>query len=144
MIDSIIDQLRRDEGLRLKPYRDSRGVFTCGYGHNLDAHRESIMAPVSQVQADQWLVQDVHAAIGSVLDKLPWTVKMDEARRGVLVNMAFNMGIGALLGFSNTLRFVESGDYEAAATEMLKSDWAKQVGDRAVRLAEQMRSGQWV
>lgn len=144
MIDNFIDQLKRDEGIRFKPYRDTRGVWTVGYGRNLDVHRADVTGEITQMQADLWLTQDAHTALGQVLNHLPWTMKLDEARRGVLVNMAFNVGIGALLGFNKTLGFVESGEYSSAADEMLNSDWATQVGDRAKRLAEQMRTGQWI
>jgi lysozyme len=37
-----------------------------------------------------------------------------------------------------------AGDYPGAAREMLDSDWAQQVGDRADRLAQQMVTNAWV
>uniref|UniRef100_UPI00398051FD glycoside hydrolase family protein n=1 Tax=Salmonella sp. s60093 TaxID=3159721 RepID=UPI00398051FD len=36
--ERLLDELRRDEGLRLKPYRESVGVLTIGYGRNLEAN----------------------------------------------------------------------------------------------------------
>jgi lysozyme len=57
--------------------------------------------------------------------------------------MSFQLGIAGLLKFKSTLAFIEAGDYENAATNMLKSLWAKQTPQRAKRLAEQMRSGKW-
>ena len=50
-------------------------------------------------------------------------------------------GKRGLLGFKNTLGMIERGDYAAAADGMLKSLWAKQVGKRAQRLAQTMRTG---
>jgi lysozyme len=55
--------------------------------------------------------------------------------------MTFNMGIGRVLGFAAFLGALERGDYEMAAREMLASRWATQVGNRAVELAEIMRTG---
>jgi lysozyme len=49
-----------------------------------------------------------------------------------------------LLAFDKTLALVEAGNYDEAATEMLNSRWATQVGARATRLSQQMRTGQWV
>src|SRR5699024_12529627 len=75
--------------------------------------------------------------------------KCDEARQGVLLKMCFQMGIGSaahgtgLLGFKNTLAMIERGDYESAAQGMMNSVWAKQTPNRAKRLAEQMRTGEW-
>jgi lysozyme len=59
----------------------------------------------------------------------------------VLINMAFNIGVGGLLKFKNTLAHIRSGQYELAATEMLDSNWARQVHGRAKELALQMRHG---
>ena len=63
------------------------------------------------------------------------------ARAEVLINMAFNLGVTGLRTFTATLDAVERGDYEAAASHMLNSRWAAQVGRRAVELAHQMRTG---
>jgi lysozyme len=76
--------------------------------------------------------------------KLPWVEALDGARFGVLVNMTFNMGLPKLIGFEKMLLAVRAKDYEMAAVEMLASRWSEQVGDRALRLAEQMRTGRWI
>ena len=87
----------------------------------------------------------------ALLDRhLPWWKNMDEVRQRALANMAFNLGVGPsdeqptgkLLTFKNTLAAMARGDYEAAANGMSSSAWAKQVGIRATRLVEMMRSGQ--
>jgi len=56
--------------------------------------------------------------------------------------MAFNLGIAGLLKFENTLALIRSGSYAQAAAEMVKSKWAKQVGKRADRLANMMKTGE--
>ena len=70
--------------------------------------------------------------------------ELDEARRGVLLSMAFQMGTEGLLGFKNTLEMVRTGRYTDAAKGMLNSLWAKQTPQRAKRHSEQMRTGKWV
>jgi lysozyme len=65
-----------------------------------------------------------------------------ETRAEVLADMAFNMGVSNLLKFRDTLAAVERGDWNAAASGMLASRWASQVGARAVELARQMRTGE--
>ena len=62
--------------------------------------------------------------------------------------MVFNMGLGrpgvsGLLSFRNTLELIKNGDYAAASKGMLASKWAKQVKNRALRLARQMDAGTW-
>jgi lysozyme len=137
MIDHLIKQLRRDEGVRLKPYKDTVGKLTIGIGRNLDD------VGISNVEADTLLKNDVTRAMADLDKHLPWWATLDDARRGVLVNMAFNLGIHGLLGFKNTLRMIETGRYNDAADNMLQSKWATQVGVRAQRLATQMRTGAW-
>ena len=65
----------------------------------------------------------------------------DEVRAEVLVDMAFNMGVGGLLNFRKMLAAIDQGDFGVAADEMLNSQWARQVGKRAEHLARQMRMG---
>jgi len=77
-------------------------------------------------------VNDLHS-------RLPWTKQLSQPRFGVLINMAFNLGIRGLMSFRRMLAAMQVEDYDAAAREMLDSRWSKQVRDRANRLAEQMR-----
>ena len=48
--------------------------------------------------------------------------------------MCFNMGAPRLSGFKKFIAGVNSGDWNTAAVEMMDSRWARQVGDRAIRL----------
>ena len=59
----------------------------------------------------------------------------------VLANMAFNLGVDGLLGFRRMILAVDRGHYDQAAREMLNSKWARQVFNRAIRLAEMMAKG---
>lgn len=137
MPDNIVDQLRRDEGLRLHPYKDSVGKLTIGYGRNLDD------VGISQPEADVLLRNDIVNATFKLSEALPWTEGLDDVRKGVLINMVFNMGLASVLEFKRTLGLIQSGDYAGAAAAMLDSKWAEQVGPRAQRLAIQIESGSW-
>ncbi len=90
---------------------------------------------------DDVLDADIDMARRNLIHALPWVARLDEARQGVLVDMAFNMGIQKLLGFHNTLALIHDGKYIMAAQNMLKSLWAQQVKGRAQRLARIMSSG---
>jgi lysozyme len=140
----IISQLTRDEGVRLEPYKDTRGFNTVGIGHNLDANPlPGQTYPLTQAQAMQILGKDVERISMFLQSKLPWIVKLDEARRGVLQNMSFNLGVPGLLEFHHDLADTQAGNYEQAALDMEASAWYKEVGDRAKRLVQQMRTGDW-
>lgn len=134
---SLIDQLKRDEGLNLKPYADTEGKVTIGYGHNLTDNG------ITQEMADLLLVDDIHKTQQALSKALPWTDKLDGARLAVLQNMAFNIGVHGLLTFRIFLTHVQAGRWQLAAAAMLESEWATQVGKRANRLAQQMDVGLW-
>lgn len=147
-INNIEEQLRNDEGFSQRPYRDSRGNWTDGYGHRLGANGGQT-PPVSREQAEATLQRDIQNATQQLDQQFPWARNLDDARRGVLRNMMFNMGPGnarrrtGLASFRQTLEMIRNGDYNGAATQMQRSAWARQVGPRATRLAEQMRTGRW-
>lgn len=135
---NIYEQLRRDEGTRLKPYTDTVGKLTIGIGRNLSDKG------ITLEEAELLLANDVDEVILG-LEGAGYVAKDDnDARYYVLVNMAFNLGPAGLLAFRIMLKAYRDGDWETAAAEMLRSKWAQQVGDRAERLAKQMREGVWV
>lgn len=144
-INNLIDQLKRDEGEVLHVYRDSRGILTAGVGHNCEVHNEGLAegTSITQAQSDSWLYQDIGDTSLRLSLLVPWSTKLDEIRRAVFQNMGFNMGVLKLLGFHHMLGYSQSGNYTLAASEMLKSLWATQVGDRAKRLSVQLESGTW-
>ena len=136
-MDEIRGQLIRHEGLRLKPYRDSVGKLTIGVGRNLDdigiTHKEALYL----------LENDIKRVESDLNRAIPYWRNHGDVRAAVLVNMCFNLGITRLLGFRKFLAAFDRGDFQTAADEMLDSKWAKQVGHRAVELANQMRTGKW-
>ena len=136
LMNRIKAQLVRHESLRLKPYRCTAGKLTIGYGRNLDDKG------ISKSEAYELLANDIRSCGEQLIDEIPEIYSgLDEVRKSVLLNMCFNLGIGGLLGFNNTLAFVAAGDWERAANGMLASKWAKQVGHRAIELSELMRKG---
>lgn len=135
--EHVLAQLERDEGYRQHPYTDTVGKTTVGFGRNLDD------VGLSRAEARDLLENDLDKVIARIADRWPWTGTLSEPRLGVLLNMAVNLGVFGLGGFTRMFTALKAGDYETAANEMLHSRWAAQVGDRAQRLALQMRLGQW-
>ncbi len=133
---TLARELRRDEGVRLMPYRDTVGKLTIGVGRNLEDRG------ITLAEAEILLLSDIHATIAAVEKAVPWYPRLDPVRQRVLINMAFNLGTAGLLAFRQMLAACQRGDYDTAADEMLESLWAQQVGTRALRLAQMMRTGQ--
>ena len=104
---------------------------------------EVVKNGIGQREAEALLVLEVERLQLMLAFRLPWFEGLNQARQAVLVNMAFNLGLGGLLNFKNTLALIETGHYKEAAKAMLNSRWAKQVGQRANELAEQMETGEW-
>lgn len=140
--DQLRAQIKRDEGARIRNgrvliYVDTVGKVTGGYGRNLTDRGLSL------AEAELLLENDLDDAVKDCAAIVPGFAALDEARQGVLVNMMFNLGAVRLLQFTRTLKLIAQGEYDKAADAMLQSKWATQVGQRAVRLSRQMRTGAW-
>lgn len=130
----IVAQLKRDEDVRRFPYRDTVGKLTIGVGRNL----EDVGLSADEIE---YLLGNDLKRVEAEARKFPWFAGLDEVRQSVVLNMLFNLGETKFRGFANTIKAIESGDYHGAARRMLQSKWARQVGNRAVRLAAMMRTG---
>lgn len=130
------DQVKQDEGLRLKPYVDTVGKLTIGYGRNLTDQG------ITGAEASAMLDHDLETTVAELTLAFPFVLGLDPARQIVLGNMAYNLGVPRLKGFTQMWAAVQAGDFTAAALEMIESTWAKQVGSRATRLSEAMRTGE--
>lgn len=140
MIAELTQQLRRDEGVKRSAYQDHLGFWTIGVGRLIDARKGG---GLRESEIDALLANDIADRVQALTDALPWFTTLDDARKGVLLNMAFQMGTAGLLAFTTTLAHVRAGRYDDAAKAMLQSKWAKQTPMRAMRLAQQMESGSW-
>jgi lysozyme len=132
----LIRQLRLHEGERLKPYRCTAGKLTIGVGRNLEDRG------ITAQEAAYLLSNDITSTQAALLKALPWVGTLDDVRQRVLIDMAFNMGLGTLLTFKRTLAAIQGGEFSKAAAMMLESRWAGQVGQRAQRLSQMMATGQ--
>lgn len=135
--EKLTKQLKRHEGLRLKPYLCTAGKQTIGYGRNLE------QKGITKGEAEYMLSVDIGDVMLELKNRLPIYQSLDSTRQAVLVNMGFNLGVNGLLKFKNMVKALEAKDYAKAAAEMLDSNWAKQVGSRAQELALQMETGVW-
>jgi lysozyme len=98
---------------------------------------------ITNEEAAYLLRNDIEKVDKQLQSRIPWVVTLSPARRGVLQNMAFQMGIDGLIRFKNTLVMIEQREYAKAAAAMLDSTWAKQTPERAQRLSKQMATDVW-
>ena len=133
MIPAMVSLTEQQEAFKPKPYRDSRGFWTVGFGTNLDAG-------ITREQAEALMRCQLDANEQALL-AFPWFAGLNPVRRGVIENMAYNMGVSDVLGFEDMVAAIEAKDWPEAARQMRASKWAVQVGDRAKVLATIMETG---
>lgn len=140
MHENIKQRIRLDEAVKLKPYKCIAEKLTIGIGRNLTDRG------ISPEEAEFLFENDLELAEKESIAWLGfncWTI-LNEQRRGVVINMMFNLGAPRLAKFKKFKAALLAYDYQEAAVEMLDSKWARQVGERSQRLAEMMRSGFWL
>lgn len=147
-LSPLVPRLKAEEGLRLQVYDDATGAMirpgsrvagnpTIGVGTNLGPG-----AGITEAEAEYLLMNRLRAAATDAAT-LSGFNSLDDVRRLVLVDMAFNMGAPGVRKFAGMLTAIQAHNYAGAAAAMLDSLWAKQVGQRASALAEIMRTGVW-
>lgn len=159
----IYDLLRHEEGWRDTPYIDSEGYPSVGFGFligpkgaALSNYRFTLPKTAGEVWMrcilDQMVLEietkPAYAQIRQALNKLRSFAPSGSSDYGdpricVLLSMCYQMGLGGVAKFVNTLKFMADGNFAKASSNMLQSLWAKQTPNRAKRHAEQMRSGVW-
>ena len=125
---SIVETLQRDEGLRLKLYRDTTGNWLIGYGRNLKGRG------ISSDEAMMLLRNDILACQGDLDKHLAWWRGLSDLRQMAMLSLCYNIGIYGLKEFKVALQAMRTGRYQEAARHLMASRWAKQVGQRARRI----------
>ena len=140
LFNNLTVQLRRDEGEVLHAYQDHLGYWTIGIGRLIDQRKGGA---ITREESAYLLKNDIERFHKALQERAPWIFTLSEPRQGVMLNMAFQMGVDGLLAFKNTLKMIEQGEYDKASAAMLQSKWATQTPERAKRLSRQMRTNLW-
>ena len=135
----VQEYVKKNEGLRLKPYLCTAGKWTIGYGHNLENG-------ISEYVAEAILDEDIRTAIEDVLaifsnDKDEFQLILSSNRYTALVDMMFNLGKPRFLTFKRMIQAIKEKNWDKAANELLDSKYAAQVGQRAINNANFLRKG---
>jgi len=83
---TLIDAIKKFEGVSLKAYRDSAGVWTIGYGHTKDVKAGD---KITQYQAEQFLKEDLQKfeAIANKVKRISTQGKFD-----AILDFIYNCG----------------------------------------------------
>ena len=148
--DVIIQRLVVNEGIVYQVYRCPAGFLTIGVGRNLETN--PLTAEEKRVCGDYmhgitkeqcyYLLRNDIARVKEELDKkLPWWINLSKDRQFVLIDMCFNLGVTKLLKFNNTLKYLSTGFYKQAASNLRESLYYRQVPKRAERNARCLETG---
>ena len=138
---NLIDSIKLGEGFSPTAYRCPTNRLTIGFGRCVDADEPG--TGITEAEAEMLLANDLERfelAAQRVVGEATWSL-LNQVRREALIEMAFNMGPGNLAKFRLMLSSLSAEDYSGAADEALSSRWAEQVGKRADRIADRIRSG---
>ncbi len=113
-----IELIKSFEGLKLKAYKDIKGVLTIGYGHTgkdvFDGQK------ITLEEADEFLQSDIEN-IKKQLNKLI-KVDLNNNQYSALICLVYNIGIGNF-SKSTLLKLINQGDFDKVDIEFLK--WCK-------------------
>jgi len=132
-LDIVYVRLMQEEGFRARKYRDQKGIETIGYGFNLEVPWSRELCNVIL----NWWVNDLHKS----LSRFYWYAALDEIRRSVIIDVAYNLGIDSLLHFPKMIAAIVAKDWSTAAEELLDSDAARLNKARYLVLAEILKTG---
>jgi lysozyme len=131
----LLSQLLQIEGPKLSRYFDANSNLIVAEKTHVESVGLNAGKPVTVLEAD------VRRVASEIEDVLPAVAALDPVRQRVVVHMAFDMGVTGLLAMIRFVAAVGFHVWEAAAQEMLISQWAKEGKRRAAALAEMMRTG---
>lgn len=133
----LIESVKTHEGKRNEAYRDHLGHWTIGYGTLLEK------LEISDALAESFLREELEEKLAR-LETVTGFASLDDVRRDTILEMAYQLGVGGCLRFRLMWQAIREGRYDAAASEMLNSRWAReQTPRRAATLAARMRHGTW-
>ncbi len=125
--------LNTDEGLVLTPYQDSKGIWTAGFGFNLQT------TPMPRKVAVLWLTCLVEERDEELSNAFGYYKRLSDVRKSVLINMSYQLGMAGLANFKKMHKALMVDDLVNAVDEMKDSQWYRKYTDRANRLCFMMQ-----
>ncbi|OCQ22910.1 hypothetical protein A7985_02835 [Pseudoalteromonas luteoviolacea] len=135
MMEALKVQLICHEGLTCVPQINETGELTIGVGRKL------YQTGISEIEAEQMLERDLAVLLTAMKQDLPIFHQLSEARKQVLLNMAFTINIDGLKKLKKLLAALCIEDFTLAANEILDSNWILGNKDRKAELSMLMKAG---
>ena len=156
MDKSVIEMVARHEGFRATVYCDACGhelyfyhgdgaVWLCSNGcrgGNLTIGNGTRVDGAGITKEEGLLL--LQGRIGRDYVELmgePWYARLDDKRRGAILDMAYTMGVAGVKQFRGMIAALGRQDWGAAAREVELSKWAKEASQRAAEIAYIIEQG---
>jgi lysozyme len=131
VIDKTVEEyIKRNEGLRLKPYKCSAGKLTIGYGRNIEDNG------ISLDEAEFLLSSDIRSVTEEIRRLIPDFDSLELPQKTALIDLGYNLGAYRLSRFKKMLAAINVRDFKTAAMEMLDSRYADQLPNRSSKNAQ--------
>ena len=124
--DKGIEFIKQHEGMRLKAYQDSVGVWTIGVGSTHDVHPGMV---ISEAECEARLRKDLEW-VEECINRLV-KAHLTQPQVNALGSFVFNLGCRAFQK-STLLRKLNAEDYEGAAEELMR--WVNAGGHKLAGL----------
>lgn len=138
---SIMAMIKKHEGVRDTPYKDTAGLWTVGVGHMIGPTlpREWNRKFTPQ-EIDQLFAKD-YAEHKAAAQRIPGFEKLNSNGQAAVIDLTFNMGPAWFRKFPAASAALAKGDMQTFANEMQNSMWFRQVGNRGPTIVAMIRSG---
>ena len=133
--DTLIEDIKMEEGYRSSVYLDTLEKPTIGYGFLIDSLE--LQEDICQLI----LMRKLEKLIKNIKFNFKWFDDMPENVQDVVINICYQLGVSGFSKFKKTIQFMKNKQWDKASIEMLDSKWAReQTPQRALRLSETVKS----
>lgn len=141
--DEIKAMIKRHEGVKNKPYKDSLGLWTVGVGH-LIGDGKTLPPDMNRTFSDEEvnaMFEEDYAAHKKYAQQIPGWSELNSTGQGALTDLTFNMGGKWYKRWPSFTNNIAQGNTEGAAAALENSKWYGQVGKRAPEVVAMVRAG---
>lgn len=149
-------QISKHEGKKNYPYKDTEGKWTIGIGHLIGDGSDAALAksgyakyskdnPMPDEKVSDLFSKDLEKH-RKIAESYPFYEEMNEEGKKAIIDLTFNMGDfynkkneDGTYVWEDLREQLKNGEWDAAADNLASSLYARQVGDRAITVTNQLR-----
>jgi len=109
--EMIQNYIKKNEGLKLKPYKCTAGKTTIGYGRNIEDNG------ITKDEADFMFYTDFSNCLNEY-EKIFEGIKIDDTAEMVCLDLLFNLGLPTFKKFKKFINCIKWKEYREAADEL--------------------------